>query len=98
MMIHFGLENNIIATDVVVEVGGFWRSQRCRQRAADEWMEHGGRMANSPSAISAAASRKCQSGCLSAVATLALVRAKNDLLLPLRLPQGYQVAHANSNL
>ena len=42
-------------------------------------------MANSPSAISAAASRKCQSVCLSAVATLALVRAKNDLLLPLRL-------------
>ena len=98
MMIHFGLENNIIVTGVVVEVGGFL-AQSEMSTAADEWMEHGERMANSPSAISAAASRKCRFVCLSAVATL--VRAKNDLLLPLRslrLPQGYQVTHANSNL
>ena len=60
MMINFGLENNIIATDVVVEVGGFL-AQSEMSTAANGWMEHGERMANSPSAISAAASRKCQS-------------------------------------
>ena len=38
MMIHFGLENNIIATDVVVEVGGFLAQSEIRDVDSERQM------------------------------------------------------------
>ena len=87
---NLGLANNIIDFHLVElrsEEFGLWS-----RRQMDGWNTEE-RIANSPSAICAAANRETSVVCCCACN----VRAKNDLLLPVRLwPRG--VPNANSHL